>query len=209
MEGAPMDGRRKFIKKVMASTAILGVWLQPLFKLVSSAYAQTQTLFAESKSSDRTNESLTPLAQFKTMGITRYEVDIQDWRLAISGNVKNPLRLTYDQLLEFPAYEKKVTLVCPGFFENHGRWKGVSMRPLLEKASMAENAKQVIIWGHNGTLTKKEQFPIEDILSNKVFFAHTVNGVPLPEKHGYPLRVVAEGYQGDDWVKYVYEMKVV
>ena len=27
-----------------------------------------------------------------------------------------------------------------------------------------------------------------------------------PEKHGFPLRVVAEGYYGDDWVKYVYKM---
>jgi hypothetical protein len=63
------------------------------------------------------------------------------------------------------------------------------------------------IWLH--PLFAKEEFPMKDLLSDKVFFAHTVNGVALPEKHGYPLRVVAEGYNGDDWVKYVYEMEVV
>lgn len=83
------------------------------------------------------------------------------------------------------------------------------MKPLLEMAQAAENATKVTVLGHNDDLTKTEEFPMEDILSNKVFFAHTVNGVALPEKHGYPLRIVAEGYLGDDWVKYVYAMKVI
>jgi sulfoxide reductase catalytic subunit YedY len=33
--------------------------------------------------------------------------------------------------------------------------------------------------------------------------ASQVNGATLPPKHGFPLRVVAEGYYGAEWVKYV------
>jgi DMSO/TMAO reductase YedYZ molybdopterin-dependent catalytic subunit len=33
-----------------------------------------------------------------------------------------------------------------------------------------------------------------------------VNNQVLPGKHGFPLRVVAEGYYGGDWVKYVYKV---
>ena len=46
-------------------------------------------------------------------------------------------------------------------------------------------------------------FPLEDILSDRVFLAYGVNSVTLPQKHGFPLRLVAEGYPGSDWVKYV------
>lgn len=203
-----MDGRRQFIKKVFGFTTLLGVWLHPLFAMVGSAYAKAQQLVAGVKSTE-TGKGVTPLDEFYTMGVVHYDVNIQDWRLEISGNVKNPLKLTYDQLLEFPVFEKQVALVCPGFFTNNGLWKGVSMKDLLEKAMVAGNAAKVIVSGHNGSLTKKEEFSMEDIFSNKVFLAYSVNGVPLPEKHGYPLRVVAEGYNGDDWVKYVYAMNVV
>ena len=46
------------------------------------------------------------------------------------------------------------------------------------------------------------------ILSNNVFLAYQVNGEPLPRRHGFPLRTVAEGYYGYDWVKYVYKITV-
>jgi DMSO/TMAO reductase YedYZ molybdopterin-dependent catalytic subunit len=204
-----MDGRRQFVKKILGSLAILGVWLHPLFALAGTAYAKMQTFLAKAKPARKDGEWVTPLNQFKTMGVVKYDVNLKDWRLSITGNVKNPLSLTYEQLHAFPAVEKNIVLVCPGFFTNHGLWKGVSIKPLLEKAMAAENASRLIITGHNGAMTKKEEFPMKDILSDTVFLAYGVNGVVLPEKHGYPLRVVAEGYQGDDWVKFVYEIKVV
>jgi sulfoxide reductase catalytic subunit YedY len=41
-----------------------------------------------------------------------------------------------------------------------------------------------------------------------VFLATHVNGTVLPRKHGFPLRVVAEGYYGSEWVKYVGKLTV-
>ena len=202
------NGRRQFMQKVLGFVTMAGVRLYPLYGLVGSAYANAQNLLKGIKPPDPGN-SVTPLNRFQTMGTVHYDADIRTWRLEISGNIKHPLKLTYQEIIGLPAIEKKVDLVCPGFFINHGIWKGVSIKPLLDRAVAADNAAKVIVSGHDGDLTKKETFPLEDILSDRVFFAHTVNGVVLPEKHGYPLRVVAEGYNGDDWVKYVYELKVV
>ena len=53
-----------------------------------------------------------------------------------------------------------------------------------------------------------ETFSIDYVIAGEVFLAYEVNGVPLPRKHGYPLRIVAGDYYGDDWIKYVYEMKI-
>ena len=49
--------------------------------------------------------------------------------------------------------------------------------------------------------------PLSDSLI-QVFLAYDVNGKALPKRHGFPLRVVAEDYYGDDWVKYVYKMRL-
>lgn len=46
------------------------------------------------------------------------------------------------------------------------------------------------------------------VLSNKVFLAYAVNGKPLPQKHGFPLRVVAEEHYGFNWIKYVHKITI-
>ena len=96
----------------------------------------------------------------------------------------------------------------PGFFTNRGQWKGVSMKTLLEKAGVEKDVTHVSFSGPKGSYEKVERFPIKDILTDKVFLAYGVNGETLPKKHGFPLRLVAEGYYGDDWVKYVYKMSL-
>jgi DMSO/TMAO reductase YedYZ molybdopterin-dependent catalytic subunit len=55
---------------------------------------------------------------------------------------------------------------------------------------------------------KSASYPLPDVLSGKVFLAYQVNGTTLPRKHGFPLRVVADGYYGAEWVKYVDRVRV-
>jgi sulfoxide reductase catalytic subunit YedY len=154
-------------------------------------------------------EPLTPLKEFGTMGLTDYEADIDRWRLEISGRVISPFHLTYSEIISLPSFEKEVLLNCPGFFFNRGQWKGVSMKTLLEKAGVEKGANQVSFSGPRGQHEKVAEFPMEHILSDRVFLAYGVNGQTLPQKHGFPLRVVAASYAGDEWVKYVYKMKII
>jgi DMSO/TMAO reductase YedYZ molybdopterin-dependent catalytic subunit len=119
--------------------------------------------------------------------------------------VTNQLRLTYEQIRSLPAVEKKVLLICPGFFANHGLWKGISMKSLLDKAGMKKHALRVTFSGPQGR-EQRRTFPIRDVLIDKVFLAYEVNGEPLPVRNGFPLRVVAEDRLGDDWTKYVDKM---
>ena len=154
---------------------------------------------------ETTNLEITPLENFGTMGPTNEVVDPGTWRLQVLGQVKNPLSLTLPQLIALPSVERDVLLICPGFFANYGRWKGVSMRSLLQQADPEPTATQVLIEARGG---KTIHYPLEDLLSDKAFLAYQVNGQSLPRKHGFPLRVVAEGYYGSDWVKYVEKVTV-
>lgn len=214
-----MEKRRHFIKQMTWLAVSANLLLNPFFSLVQTVYSQTRkiilpkgtdrkTLKSRNPGSlDTTNLEITPSAEFNTMGQTDYEVDIKSWRLKISGMVQSPFDLSYDDVRALPSIERKVLLICPGFFSNHGEWKGVSMKSLLEKVHMKEGVTHVKFTGPKGGKEKVERFPIADVRSDKVFLAYAVNGKPLPQKHGFPLRVVAEGYYGDDWVKYVYHMK--
>ena len=143
------------------------------------------------------------LEKFETMGLSDHSVDLKDWRLTCTGEVTRELRLTYDQVRALPALEKSVLLICPGFFANHGRWKGFSLADLAGPAGIKKGVNYVTVSGPESPYEKTERFPWADVESGKVFLAYQVNGVALPVKHGFPLRLVAEGHYGSEWVKYV------
>ena len=157
---------------------------------------------------DARNLEVIPLEEFETMGQTDYQVNLNQWRLEVTGKVQKPLQLTYAQILQLPAIERKALLICPGFFTNYGRWKGISVMKLLQMAEAEPGITHVHIRGPAGRKAKVKKFSIKEIASNRVFLAYQVNGKVLPKKHGYPLRVVAEDHYGFDWVKFVHKIEI-
>ena len=142
------------------------------------------------------------------MGLSDYRVDPGQWTLEVSGNIRNPFRLRYSEILQAPPIERDVLLICPGVFANNGRWKGLSIRRLLDRAEPVSKVGEVTVAGPEGRYRRSRSFPVEDIRSDRVFLAYGVNGETLPQKHGFPLRTVAEGFYGYDWIKYVDEIRI-
>lgn len=165
--------------------------------------------YKDPKDLDTSLLDTTSIRQFGVMGQTDYTVDLQLWKLRVSGEVDQPLELSYRELHEFPPIERNILLICYGFFAYNGFWKGVASKALLEAAGVKNNATHIEFAGPEGIRGKSKEYPIEEVLSGKVFLAYQVNGQPLPEAHGFPLRVVAEDYYGKHWVKYVCEMRVL
>ena len=215
-----MYKRRQFLKLGLGMVAGVSSFLSPMFSAIQWVYAKGEKIVLpkittreslinkDPSALDTRNLELTNLEDFETMGETDLDVDVDTWRLEVKGSVKNPLSLTYQEVLELPSIERDVLLICPGFFANHGRWKGVSMKDLFEKAGVIEEAKYMIVSGRDNWGEKTEEFSIEEVLSNKVFLAYRVNNETLPVRNGFPLRIVAEGYYGDDWVKYVQKLSI-
>ncbi len=215
-----MNKRRQFIKLILGFFAGLGLLFSPLAagirwvwakakKIILPKGTRVNTLVNKNPAHlDTRNLDLTPLEEFETMGLDDHQVDLNKWQLEIGGLVQRPVKLSYSQLIEMPSVKRDVLLICPGFFVYHARWEGVSVAKLLEKAQSSSEVTHVSFSGPEGRNEKTERFPIEDIRSDKVFLAYNVNNNALPEKHGFPLRAVAEGYYGGRWVKYVYKITV-
>ena len=216
-----MKTRRQFIKFSVKFLSGIGMFFGTIGGWFEKAYAQAKrilvpkgtdlsTLRSENPATlDTRNLEVRPLNEFETMGQTDHEVDLKSWRLSIAGNVATPTRLAYDRILELPSIERKVLMICPGVFTNHGNWKGISLMKVLNLAGMKADTTHIVVSGPQDSYEKAEKFPIADIRSDKVFLAYQVNGVKLPQKHGFPLRIVAEDYYGDDWVKYVYKVEAI
>jgi len=156
---------------------------------------------------DNSRLAITPTDELKITGM-QPEIDIEQYRLNIGGLVDKPLSLTYGEILAYPSVTEVVLLICPGFFADNAQWTGVPVTHLLRDADIKSGASAVVFTEVGGKYSK--EVPLEEITGNEsIFLSHTVNGVALPEKHGFPLRLVAEGRYGYDWVKWVENIQVI
>ncbi len=213
-----METRRNFVRKaltgffsvclsVSAVSSVVAKVMAVINKTVVPKGAKRESLVDKNpKDLDTTNLEVTRLEDFGTMGLENHDVALDKWRLIVDGEVEKPLSLTYAEVLALPSIQRTVLLICPGIFVNNGAWKGVSVKELFKLAGMKSNVTHVTFRGPEGNYQKTHRVPLDHALVDKSFLAYEVNGQTLPQKHGFPVRLVAEEYFGDDWVKYVYRV---
>jgi DMSO/TMAO reductase YedYZ molybdopterin-dependent catalytic subunit len=170
---------------------------------------------------------LTPNDRFFAVGHYGFpKIDAKDWTLTVDGLVRQPLTLTRDQLMALPRREVVYTMECAG---NHGfpfftggigtaRWAGTPLAPLLEQAGVRDGGIEVVFYGADGGEEQvrdvKVQAPfarsmsIADAMNANLILAYEMNGVPLPQAHGFPLRLIAPGWYGVANVKWLTRMEV-
>ncbi|MFO7688301.1 MAG: molybdopterin-dependent oxidoreductase [Desulfobacterales bacterium] len=213
--------RRQILKVLTAVGAWAVVAGSPLALLVRRSCAALRRrllpadtdlgtlLFENPEYLDSRNLPITPIDKFGTMGLSENQVDLQRWRLTVGGAVARPSRFSYDQIMAMPAVSRDVLLICPGVFAYNARWRGISIWPLLEQAGVDRKTTYVDVGGPAGPYEKIQRFPLNEVQTNKAFLAYAVNESRLPEKHGFPLRAVAEGYVGSEWIKFVERIDAV
>jgi len=153
-------------------------------------------------------------------------VDADTWELTIGGRVRNPARLTLEELKARPAATMAVTLECAG----NGRarlsprplsqpwlteavgtaeWTGTPLHTLLDEAGPLEESGEVVFTGlDRGIQGDVEQqyersLPLAECRRDEVLLAYAINGQPLPPQHGFPLRLIVPGWYGMAHVKWL------
>jgi DMSO/TMAO reductase YedYZ molybdopterin-dependent catalytic subunit len=133
------------------------------------------------------------------------QIDLDSYRLHITGKVDNPLDLTYDDLRCLPKIEKRVTLTCPGFFVDEATWAGTPFRDVLALADVQQDAFGLRLISADGYTTI---VTMGTALSELSFLAYEWEGEPLPILHGFPVRAVFPEESGGSWVKWLVEIEV-
>ncbi|NHN41756.1 molybdopterin-dependent oxidoreductase [Halorubellus sp. JP-L1] len=133
-------------------------------------------------------------------------VDPAAWTLAVHGLVDRPLDLDESAVLgdaAVPASNQRSLLDCTsGWYSEHD-WRGVRVRDLLDAADADPDADWVRFTSITGYRWSLPRTAAADAL-----LATHVDGDRLAHGHGYPLRLVAPGRRGFQWVKWVESVEV-
>lgn len=181
------------------------------------------------------DDDITPLSRLFTRNTGAMPVfgadEIAAWTLTIDGCVRTPRTWTLAALQrEFPAQTQACVIECAGngraFFRDpagpvlwrHGavgcvRWAGVRLGELLRQCGVSPEA---VYTGHHSPDRYLDDsgpaisrgVPIEKALAPETLVAYAVNGEPIPALHGGPLRLIAPGYPGSTFHKWLTRVEV-
>ena len=124
------------------------------------------------------------------------------WRLKVSGLVSRDLDLSLDDLAGNGAGVTAV-LDCTGGWFSTQEWKGAPLRDVLQAAEVEPGAGSITVRSVTGY---QRRFSLAE--ADGYLLATHVGGDPISHGHGAPLRLVAPGKRGFEWVKWVVAIHV-
>jgi DMSO/TMAO reductase YedYZ molybdopterin-dependent catalytic subunit len=145
-----------------------------------------------------------------TKNVIDPRVNIDLWHLEIGGLVQNPATWRFQDLVGFEPITQETTLMCisngldAGLISN-AVWKGLPLHDLLDQAGVLSGAARVRL---RGVDNYTDTISLEKAMEPTTLLAYEMNGVPLPDRHGYPLRVIVPGYFGEKNVKWLTRIEV-
>jgi len=158
-------------------------------------------------------------------------IDPDTFAVEIKGKVDKPTKLSLQELKQLDAIEVVAVNQCSGnsrgFFNprvaggqlangamGNARWRGVPLKPVLDRAGVQRSARQVTFGGLDEPISDKtpdfiKALDIDHARDGEVMLAYAMNGQDLPVLNGFPLRLVVPGYYGTYWVKHLNEINVI
>ena len=206
-EFTPTIGRRAFVLGTIGLAAAGGgaALARKLYRVAAFSYDGTEY-------KGNIVQPITPNDLFYcvTKNVVDPKVNVDLWHLEIGGLVQNPATWRFQDLMGFKPTTQETTLMCisngldAGLMSN-AIWKGVPLRDLIDQAGVLSGAARVRL---HSVDNYTDTIPLEKAMEPTTLLAYEMNGVPLPHRHGYPLRVIVPGYFGEKNVKWVTRIEV-
>lgn len=206
-EFSPPIGRRALVLGGLGILIAGGGYelLRRLYGIATFSYDGTQY-------KGRIVQPITPNDQFYcvTKNVVDPRVNPSLWRLEVNGLVKTRQTYRLERLKSLPAVTQETTLMCisngldAGLMSN-ALWKGVSMNVLLNAATPLPGAAKVRLHGVDNYI---DTFPLEKAMDPTTLVVYEMNGDTLPDRHGFPARVIVPGYFGEKHVKWITRIEV-
>src|SRR6266487_4434061 len=133
------------------------------------------------------------------------------WRLTVVGQVDNPFTLTYQDLLALPMRQQYESLMCisnevGGQYMSNAQWEGIPLMDLLQRAGIKAGATKVVFHAADDY---SDSIHLAKALEPTTLLAVRMNGVTLPQGHGFPVRMLKPGIYGMKHCKWLTRIEVV
>jgi DMSO/TMAO reductase YedYZ molybdopterin-dependent catalytic subunit len=140
-------------------------------------------------------------------------IDGDSWHLPVTGLVDNPLMLTQDDLRNnYEPRNQYVTLSCISgrvgtSLIGTTHWTGASLQEVLADAQVRDEARFLVINSGDGFY---ETIDLDLIASEeRIMLTYDWDGNPLPQDHGFPLRVWIPDRYGMKQPKWITGLELV
>ena len=113
-------------------------------------------------------------------------VDLEEWSFAITGELDEPLRWTWDEFQALPRERITVDIHCVTKWSKLDTvWEGVALDTLLEPVeTSAEYATAFCDGGYTTNV------PLADLTGGRAWLAFAYDDEPLDPEHGGPVRLL-------------------
>ncbi len=205
LSGCDALSRSDGFKSVLSSAEDLSMGAQ---RLIGSRAMAREFAPADMSPTFRTNGNATAdTSEYRRMLANGFA----DYRLAIDGLVERPLRISLDQLRTLPSRTQITRHDCVEGWSAIGQWTGVRLSRLLEIARLRDGANYLVFHCADsfGSSPYYESIDMVDAFHPQTIMAYGMNGGPLPEGHGAPLRLRVERQLGYKHAKFVMRIEAV
>jgi DMSO/TMAO reductase YedYZ molybdopterin-dependent catalytic subunit len=114
-------------------------------------------------------------------------VDLGAWTLQVTGDVEEPLTLTFDELQQLPATEVTTDIHCVTRWSRFdARFKGVHWSELAKLCNPKPSARFAIAHAEHGFTAN---VPLEALENEHALVVYEADGAPLTPEHGRPVRL--------------------
>jgi DMSO/TMAO reductase YedYZ molybdopterin-dependent catalytic subunit len=128
--------------------------------------------------------------------------DPQTWRLRVGGLVKRPVSLSYEQVRALPRAEQVSTFHCvTGWTVPNVHWAGVRLNDLFDLVRPLPQAGALQFVSAEDPYV--DYLTMQQSLLPEVMLAYEMDGKPLPQEHGAPMRLIIPemyGYKNVKWL---------
>ncbi len=125
-----------------------------------------------------------------------------EWTIQVDGLVEKPLKVDAATWGSLERLDETVDFHCvEGWTVDDVKWAGVAPAVLLERAGVKPEAKYAVFHAYGGDYLSS--VPLALVTAPTTVLADALNGEPLPDKHGGPVRLVVPdqlGYKSVKWV---------
>jgi DMSO/TMAO reductase YedYZ molybdopterin-dependent catalytic subunit len=128
------------------------------------------------------------------------EIDLNQYRLTIDGDVAQPLTLSMAEIQKLTLTSMVINHVCVEGWAAIVQWGGVRLQDLAKLVQPKPSARYVYFKSVDNYY---ESWDLASALHPQTLMAYQMNGAPLPPRNGAPLRLASPiklGYKQSKWV---------